>query len=48
MQFPPHLVYDKKSDKPNKNQEKALDKFKEFLDWKEDEDEQVSTEIEKR
>lgn len=46
--FDKHLVYDKKSDKPNKNQEKALDKFKEFLDWKEDEDEQVSAEAEKR
>lgn len=33
--FDKHLQYSKKSDKPNKNQEKALDKFKEFLDWSE-------------
>jgi 4-hydroxyphenylpyruvate dioxygenase-like putative hemolysin len=31
--FDKHLFYDKKSDKPNKNQEKALEKFREFLDW---------------
>lgn len=31
--FDKHLYYDKKSDKPNKNQEKALEKFREFLDW---------------
>ena len=31
--FDKHLVYDKKSEKPNKHQEKALEKFKEFLDW---------------
>ena len=31
--FDKHLQYSKKSDKPNKNQEKALEKFKEFLDW---------------
>lgn len=29
--FKKHLNYSKKSDKPNKNQEKALEKFKEFL-----------------
>jgi hypothetical protein len=33
--FDKHLQYSKKSDKPNKNQEKALDKFKEFLNWSE-------------
>ena len=31
--FEKHLNYSKKSDKPNKNQEKALAKFKEFLNW---------------
>lgn len=31
--FDKHLTYGKKSDKPNKNQEKALEKFKEFLEW---------------
>lgn len=31
--FDKHLNYSKKSEKPNKLQEKALDKFKEFLDW---------------
>lgn len=31
--FDKHLQYSKKSDKPNKNQEKAMGKFKEFLDW---------------
>ena len=31
--FDKHLNYSKKSEKPNKNQEKALEKFKEFLDW---------------
>lgn len=31
--FDKHLVYGKKSDKPNKNQEKAMEKFKMFLDW---------------
>jgi hypothetical protein len=37
--FDKHLKYSKKSDKPNKNQEKALAKFEEFLncDGKEDE-----------
>ena len=29
--FDKHLIYDKKSDKPNKNQEKAMAKFEEFL-----------------
>ena len=29
--FEKHLVYGKKSDKPNKNQEKAMAKFEEFL-----------------
>ena len=31
--FKLHLNYSKKSDKPNKNQEKALEKFREFLEW---------------
>lgn len=31
--FDKHLNYSKKSDKPNKNQEKALEKFEEFLDY---------------
>lgn len=31
--FEKHLNYSKKSDKPNKNQEKALQKFKDFLEW---------------
>ena len=31
--FDKHLQYSKKSDKPNKIQEKALEKFKEFLNW---------------
>ena len=31
--FKLHLNYSKKSDKPNKNQEKALEKFREFLNW---------------
>lgn len=31
--FDKHLVYSKKSDKPNKNQEKAAEKFAEFLKW---------------
>lgn len=30
--FDKHLVYNQKSDKPNKNQEKAMAKFKEFLE----------------
>ena len=38
--FEKHLNYSKKSDKPNKNQEKALIKFEEFLNYyKEDIDE---------
>ena len=37
--FDKHLNYSKKSDRPNKLQEKALDKFKKFLEWKEDNDE---------
>ena len=31
--FEKHLQYSKKSDKPNKNQEKAMEKFKGFLNW---------------
>lgn len=31
--FEKHLQYSGKSDKPNKNQEKAMDKFKAFLNW---------------
>ena len=31
--FEKHLNYSQKSDKPNKHQEKALEKFKEFLEW---------------
>lgn len=31
--FEKHLNYSKKSDKPNKNQEKALTKFEEFLNY---------------
>lgn len=31
--FELHLNYSKKSDKPNKNQEKALEKFRVFLEW---------------
>ena len=31
--FDKHLKFSQKSDKPNKNQEKAVEKFKEFLDW---------------
>ena len=31
--FEKHLNYSKKSDKPNKRQEKALEKFKDFLNW---------------
>lgn len=34
--FEKHLNYSVKSDKPNKNQEKAMDKFKDFLDWRDD------------
>lgn len=42
--FEKHLDYRQKSDKPNKNQEKAVEKFKEFLNWKVENDEQISTE----
>ncbi len=31
--FEKHLNYSKKSEKPNKNQEKAIEKFEEFLKW---------------
>lgn len=31
--FEKHLNYSKKSDKPNKNQDKALEKFEEFLNF---------------
>lgn len=31
--FDKHLIYSKKSDKPNKLQENALEKFKDFLNW---------------
>ena len=31
--FEKHLQYSQKSDKPNKNQEKAAEKFKAFLNW---------------
>lgn len=31
--FDKHLIYSKKSEKPNKLQDKAIDKFKNFLDW---------------
>jgi hypothetical protein len=34
--FELHLNYSKKSDKPNKRQEKALEKFREFLDWRDE------------
>ena len=33
--FEKHLQYSQKSDKPNKNQEKAAQKFKDFLNWSE-------------
>lgn len=33
--FDKHLVYGKKSDKPNKNQEKAMAKFEEFMKFEE-------------
>jgi hypothetical protein len=33
--FDKHLEYSQKSKKPNKNQEKALAKFREFLNWSE-------------
>ena len=35
--FDKHLNYSKKSEKPNKNQEKALEKFADFLNWSESE-----------
>ena len=35
--FEKHLQYSRKSDKPNKNQEKAAEKFKAFLNWSEGE-----------
>ena len=35
--FEKHLQYSQKSDKPNKNQEKALEKFNAFLNWSEGE-----------
>lgn len=35
--FEKHLNYSKKSDKPNKNQDKAIDKFFEFLNWSDSE-----------
>lgn len=35
--FDKHLVYSTKSDKPNKNAEKAMAKFKDFLDYYKDE-----------
>ena len=35
--FDKHLTYGKKSEKSNKLQEKALEKFEEFLDWREGE-----------
>lgn len=31
--FDKHLNYSKKSNKPNKNQEKAFEKFRNFLEW---------------
>lgn len=34
--FEKHLKYSKKSEKPNKLQEKALEKFKDFLNWNEE------------
>lgn len=34
--FEKHLNYSKKSDKPNKLQDKALAKFEEFLNWSEE------------
>ena len=36
--FEKHLTYGKRSDKPNKNQEKALEKFEAFLKWESEED----------
>lgn len=34
--FEKHLKYSQKSDKPNKNQDKAVEKFREFLNWSEE------------
>jgi hypothetical protein len=34
--FQKHLNYSKKSDKPNKNQDKALERFETFLRWEKD------------
>ena len=31
--FAKHLTFGKKSEKPNKNQDKALEKFQDFLNW---------------
>lgn len=36
--FAKHLTFSKKSDKPNKNQDKALAKFEDFLRWEDDND----------
>ena len=36
--FEKHLNYSKKSDKPNKNQEKAMEKFKDFITLENEED----------
>lgn len=36
--FEKHLNYSRKSDKPNKNQDKAIEKFEEFLRFYKDED----------
>jgi hypothetical protein len=38
--FDKHLVYGKRSDKPNKIQEKALAKFGDFLRWQDDNEEE--------
>jgi hypothetical protein len=38
--FDKHLVYGKRSDKPNKIQEKALAKFEDFLRWQDDNEEE--------
>lgn len=32
--FDKHLQYSQKSEKPNKHQEKAVEKFKDFLNWR--------------
>ena len=40
--FEKHLKYGRKSDKPNKNQEKAMAKFEEFLNYKGDEEDALS------